>query len=194
MRLRAATVMVVAAAALAPAGCGDDESDGSSTVAEGAPPATAPATNAPEPATTDRSARSGASTARRLRISSDLESKPKVRKPSGRPPSELVVEDVVEGKGPAAKSGDTLTVQYVGVSYSSGKEFDASWDRGQPLEFPVGSGMVIPGWDRGLIGMRPGGRRLLVIPPELGYGPQGAPPDIGPNETLIFVVDLEDTG
>ena len=83
-------------------------------------------------------------------------------------------------------------MQYVGASWSTGQQFDASWDGGEPFTFELGAGGVIPGWDEGLVGMRKGGRRLLVIPAAKGYGPQGQPPDIGPNETLIFVVDLED--
>ena len=83
-------------------------------------------------------------------------------------------------------------MQYVGDSWSTGETFDASWDRGaEPLEFPLGAGQVIPGWDQGIQGMKEGGRRLIVIPPDLAYGPQGSPPVIGPNETLVFVVDLE---
>jgi peptidylprolyl isomerase len=120
----------------------------------------------------------------------DTTKRPHIPKPTGSPPRRLVKEDIVKGKGSPAKAGDTLTVQYVGVTFSTGEEFDASWDRGQPYSFPVGRGQVIQGWDRGLIGMRKGGRRMLTIPPELAYGTSGSPPLIGPNETLVFVVDL----
>ena len=115
--------------------------------------------------------------------------KPVIPKPSGSPPRKLVKEDIVKGKGPAAKAGDTLTVNYVGVAFSTGDEFDASWDRGQPFDVPLGAHKVIEGWDKGLVGMRKGGRRILTIPPELAYGSEGQPPAIAPNETLIFVVD-----
>jgi peptidylprolyl isomerase len=119
----------------------------------------------------------------------DTATKPVIPKPAGSPPRKLVEEDIVKGKGPAAKPGDTLVVNYVGVAFSTGKQFDASWDRGQPFAVPLGAHKVIKGWDRGLVGMRKGGRRLLTIPPELGYGSEGYPPAIAPNETLIFVVD-----
>ena len=125
--------------------------------------------------------------------SKDTSSKPEIPAPSGEPPAELVVEDVKRGKGPTAKAGDTLTMQYVGISWSSGEQFDASWDAGQPFPFELGAGMVIPGWDQGMVGMRKGGRRLLVIPPEMAYGPSGSGP-IGPNETLVFAVDLVEIG
>jgi peptidylprolyl isomerase len=95
----------------------------------------------------------------------------------------------VRGKGPPAKTGDTLTVHYAGVTFSTGEEFDASWNSGQPFQFELG-GRVIEGWNRGMVGMRRGGRRMLTIPPELAYGAAGSPPAIGPNETLVFVVDL----
>jgi peptidylprolyl isomerase len=121
----------------------------------------------------------------------DLSAKPQIPAPEGHPPAELVKRDIVKGKGPAAKPGDTVQVQYVGVSWVSGQEFDTSWGKPEPFEFPLGEGSVIPGWDRGVKGMRKGGRRLLVIPPDLAYGPQGSPPTIGPDETLVFVVDLE---
>ena len=124
-------------------------------------------------------------------VSDDLTAKPAVDKPEGSPPAELVTEDIVKGKGKTAKAGDTVSMQYVGNAWSTGGEFDASWNRGQPLEFPLGAGRVIPGWDEGIAGMKEGGRRLLVIPPDLAYGAQGAPPVIGPDETLVFVVDLE---
>jgi peptidylprolyl isomerase len=123
-------------------------------------------------------------------VSTDLSSKPEVPVPEGDPPTELETIDVVEGDGAEAQTGDTVSMQYVGVNYSNGQEFDASWDSGQPFEFQLGSGQVIPGWDEGIPGMKVGGRRELIIPPDLAYGPQGQPPDIGPNETLIFVVDL----
>lgn len=117
--------------------------------------------------------------------------KPKVKAGKGAPPKKLVTNDLEEGTGAAAKAGDEVTVQYVGVNFKSGKEFDASWDRGEPFAFALGSGMVIPGWEEGIEGMKVGGRRELVIPPELAYGAAGSPPAIPPNETLIFVVDLE---
>ncbi|HEU5253504.1 MAG TPA: FKBP-type peptidyl-prolyl cis-trans isomerase [Solirubrobacterales bacterium] len=117
--------------------------------------------------------------------------KPQVKAPNGAPPKKLVIKDLEEGSGPEAKSGNAVTVQYVGVNYKTGKEFDASWDRGEPFTFTLGAGEVIPGWDQGVEGMKVGGRRELIIPPELGYGAAGAPPAIPPEETLIFVVDLE---
>jgi len=117
--------------------------------------------------------------------------KPKVKVPSGPPPKKLEVKDLEKGSGATAKAGDAVTVNYVGVNYKTGKEFDASWDRGEPFTFTLGSGEVIPGWDQGVEGMKLGGRRELIIPPALGYGAAGAPPAIPPNETLVFVVDLE---
>lgn len=123
-------------------------------------------------------------------VGSNTKKKPKIPKPSGTPPKKLTVVDIVKGTGAAAQSGDTLTVDYVGSSWSNGKEFDASWDRKQPFPVTLGQGQVIQGWDQGLVGMKQGGRRLLVIPASLGYGAQGSPPKIKPNETLIFVIDL----
>jgi peptidylprolyl isomerase len=116
--------------------------------------------------------------------------KPKVKVPSGKPPKRLVIRDLRVGTGVPVQAGQNVSVQYVGVNYKGGKQFDASWDRGQPFNFTVGAGQVIPGWDKGVLGMRPGGRRELIVPPSLGYGPQGQPPVIKPNETLVFVIDL----
>jgi len=116
--------------------------------------------------------------------------KPQVKPPPGPPPKQLVTKDLVPGTGPPAKAGQSLTVNYVGVLYRGGKQFDASFDHGQPFTFTLGQGSVIPGWDRGLVGMRVGGRRELVVPPNLAYGAQGQPPTIGPNQTLVFVIDL----
>ena len=122
----------------------------------------------------------------------DTSTKPVVEVPEGPPPDELEIEDLVEGDGAAAAPGDTLTMQYVGVNYSDGSEFDTSWDDPQPFSFTLGAGEVIEGWDEGIEGMKVGGRRQLVIPPDLAYGKQGSPPAIGPDETLVFVVDLID--
>ncbi|MCT1459951.1 FKBP-type peptidyl-prolyl cis-trans isomerase [Aestuariimicrobium sp. p3-SID1156] len=116
--------------------------------------------------------------------------KPEVDFPEGPPPTELVVEDLVVGDGQEAKAGDTVDVHYVGVAHSSGEEFDSSWNRGEPLAFPLGAGRVIQGWDQGVQGMKVGGRRRLTIPPQLAYGDRGAGGVIAPGETLIFVCDL----
>jgi peptidylprolyl isomerase len=116
--------------------------------------------------------------------------KPKVTVPKGAPPKKLVAKEIEEGSGATAKAGDRVTVQYLGVDYGNGKEFDSSWSRSEPFSFNLGAGEVIPGWDQGVAGMKVGGRRELIIPPQLAYGEAGAPPAIGPNETLIFVIDL----
>jgi peptidylprolyl isomerase len=110
--------------------------------------------------------------------------------PDGPPPAELVITDLIEGTGPAAEAGQYVSVHYVGVTHSTGEEFDSSYDRGAPLVFPLGSRRVITGWDTGLIGMKVGGRRRLEIPPHLAYGDRGAGGVIAPGETLIFVCDL----
>jgi FKBP-type peptidyl-prolyl cis-trans isomerase len=168
---RKAIALVLAALALAAAGCGDGDDDA-------APPAEPAATTptAPEP------------------VVAPTRSKPKVEVPKGKPPKELKVKDLIEGNGPAAKQGDPLTVNYVGVLYGNGKEFDNSYDRGQPFPLQLGAGQVIPGWDQGLVGMKVGGRRRLIIPPDLAYGAAGQPPTIPRNATLIFVVDLQSIG
>jgi peptidylprolyl isomerase len=119
-----------------------------------------------------------------------LMEKPDVGPIAGPPPTDLVVEDITTGEGPEARPGQSATVHYVGVAHSTGQEFDSSWNRGQPFSFPLGGGRVIAGWDRGVVGMRVGGRRKLVIPPQLGYGDRGAGGAIKPGETLVFVVDL----
>jgi peptidylprolyl isomerase len=116
--------------------------------------------------------------------------KPEIEFFDPEPPTALVVTDITEGDGAEATSGSTVEVHYVGVTHSTGEEFDASYNRGQPLSFRLGVGQVISGWDQGVTGMKVGGRRQLVIPPHLGYGDRGAGGVIGPGETLIFVVDL----
>ncbi len=116
--------------------------------------------------------------------------KPEIEFPGAEPPADLVIVDVTEGDGAEATSGSTVSVHYVGVAHSTGEEFDASYNRGTPLQFRIGVGQVIQGWDQGVEGMKVGGRRQLVIPPHLGYGDRGAGGVIKPGETLIFVVDL----
>jgi peptidylprolyl isomerase len=118
--------------------------------------------------------------------------KPEIDFPDGPPPTDLEVTDVTPGEGAEARAGSTVSVHYVGISHSTGEQFDASYDRGSPLQFRLGVGQVISGWDSGVQGMRVGGRRRLVIPPHLAYGDRGAGGVIQPGETLIFVVDLVD--
>ncbi|MEU4569214.1 FKBP-type peptidyl-prolyl cis-trans isomerase [Micromonospora sp. NPDC023956] len=118
--------------------------------------------------------------------------KPEVGPIEGAPPADLVVEDITVGEGPEAERGQLVTVHYVGVARSTGREFDASWNRGETFQFGLGAGQVIAGWDQGVVGMRVGGRRRLTIPPHLGYGNRGAGGVIKPGETLVFVVDLLD--
>jgi peptidylprolyl isomerase len=175
-RLPALIALVATVAALALAACGsdDDSSDGES--------GSAPTAEDGSTQTDDQSTETSADL-------TDTNVKPVIEKPTGTPPRRLVKEDIVKGKGPKAKPGDTVVVNYVGVSFSTGKQFDASWDSGQTFPVPLGSGQVIEGWEKGLVGMRQGGRRELVIPPELGYGARGFPPAIAPNETLVFVID-----
>ncbi|MET8447625.1 FKBP-type peptidyl-prolyl cis-trans isomerase [Streptomyces sp. NPDC005209] len=116
--------------------------------------------------------------------------KPEIDFPGGEPPADLEIKDIWEGDGPVAKAGDTVSVHYVGVAFSTGEEFDASWNRGTPLQFQLGVGQVIAGWDQGVQGMKVGGRRQLTIPAHLAYGDRGAGGRIKPGETLIFVCDL----
>jgi peptidylprolyl isomerase len=165
-------------AALGLVACGDDDDDGGGDDGTSPPPATAEQTET-EPSPSEQ-----------REALEDTSVKPEIPRPSGSPPRRLETEDLVRGKGPAAKPGDTVLVHYAGVTFSTGEEFDASWNRGEPFPFPLGGGQVIDGWDRGIVGMKVGGRRMLTIPPELAYGAQGFPPAIGPNETLVFVVDL----
>jgi peptidylprolyl isomerase len=176
LSLIAALLLAVGVAACG----GDDDSSSGGETAATATPTEAPA--APE----------DSADAIAAGITKNTKKKPEIAAPQGDPPTELVIKDIVKGKGPKAKAGDQLTMQYVGNSWSTGEQFDASWDRGQGFPFQLGAGMVIPGWDQGMAGMREGGRRLLIIPPDLGYGASGTPDGaIAPNETLVFVVDLD---
>ena len=176
--LRKLLPVLLAALALALAACGDDDSDSGSAADTGTAAETQAAETQPEASADGK-------------IGTNTKEKPAIPKPSGEPPAKLQSEDIVKGKGATAKAGDNVSVQYVGVNFSDGAEFDASWDRGQPFEFTLGAGQVIPGWDQGVEGMKEGGRRKLTIPSDLAYGEQGSPPAIPPNETLVFVIDLE---
>jgi peptidylprolyl isomerase len=120
--------------------------------------------------------------------------KPDVTIPPTAPPADLVIEDVVVGDGAEATAGDDVEVHYVGVAWSNGQQFDASWDRGDTFGFRLGAGQVIAGWDQGVQGMKVGGQRRLTLPPHLAYGSRGAGGVIGPDETLVFVVDLVGVG
>jgi peptidylprolyl isomerase len=168
----------VLAAALA-AGCGSSSS--SSHSSNGAAAKSTPTASLSPAQEVDKLA---------SQISKAPAQKPKIPRPVGQPPSELTVRDIVKGSGPKVKAGDKVTVQYVGASWSDGHEFDASWNRGQPFSLTI-PGQVIEGWNEGILGMRQGGRRLLVIPPLKGYGANGTPDgSIKPDETLNFVIDL----
>ncbi len=123
-----------------------------------------------------------------VKVSGAPAAKPTIELPGGDPPTALHSSDLAEGDGPAAQRGATVTTHYVGVSWLTGRQFDSSWDRGKPLSF--GLGRVIEGWQEGIPGMRPGGRRLLVIPPAMAYGAQSPSPDIAASDTLVFVIDL----
>jgi peptidylprolyl isomerase len=169
--------VVLAAATAAGCGGGSKSKTQSTSQAAATPPAATPTQPPAQTQPADRR----------------LAKKPKVKVPSGKAPSQLVVKDLIKGKGAEARPGQTVSVQYVGVLYKNGKQFDASWDRGQPFTFPLGAGQVIPGWDRGVPGMKVGGRRELIIPAKLAYGANG-PPGIGPNQALVFVVDLLNAG
>lgn len=169
MRLNRRTALALAAtAALAVAGCSEESSEDSAKPDEEAPAADV----SPQP-----------------KAAADAKEKPKVTVPKGAPPKKLEIEDIEKGKGATAKAGSSVSVNYVGVSYSNGKEFDSSFGK-QPFQFQLGASMVIPGWEEGVEGMKVGGRRQLIVPPDKAYGAQGSPPAIGSDETLLFVIDL----
>ena len=171
MSKRALVLPVLAVAAAGLAGCGSSsKATGIEQVpAQGA--TAAPVTTTPKPAPA-------------------ISKKPVVTVPTGAAPTKLVTKDLVTGTGQTAKAGQTVTVNYVGVLYKTGKEFDSSWSRNQPFTTALTTGSVIPGWVQGIPGMKVGGRRELIIPASLAYGKQGSPPTIPPNSPLVFVVDL----
>jgi FKBP-type peptidyl-prolyl cis-trans isomerase len=182
-RPRAALGLAALAAAAAVAGCGG----GSSTITVGnenkadsklasASAATSTTTTPAKTATTP--------------TTGPLSTEPAVTPPAGAAPTKLVVKELIPGTGAEAKAGQSVTVNYVGVLFNGGKQFDASWKRKEPFTFTLGKGQVIPGWDQGVAGMKVGGRRELIIPAALAYGAKGSPPTIPANAPLVFVVDL----
>jgi peptidylprolyl isomerase len=177
-RSRAVLGLAALGAAMLIAGCGGSSSS-SSSIGVGQ-----------ENKSDEALVKAGETKAATTPTSGPLATEPKVTPPSGPAPSKLVTKDLIVGTGAEAKSGDNVTVNYVGVLYKGGKEFDASWKRKEPFSFPLGKGQVIPGWDQGVAGMKVGGRRELIIPSALAYGANGSPPTIPPNAPLVFVVDL----
>jgi peptidylprolyl isomerase len=173
---RALGVATIGAAALI-TGCG---SSGSSTIAVGNESTAANSVVEKTPVTTTGT----------TPTSGPLATEPTITPPKGPAPTTLVTKEIIKGTGAEAKDGESVTVNYVGALYSTGKVFNASWETKEPFTFTLGEGQVIKGWDQGVVGMRVGGRRELIIPAELAYGAKGSPPKIPPNSPLIFIVDL----
>ena len=187
IRSRSGLALATVGASILIAGCGG--SSNSSTITVGAENSSdnalitsgASTTKAPETPKTPTA---------KTPTSGPLSKEPKVIPPSGAAPAKLEAKDLIAGTGAEAKPGQTVSVNYVGVLFKGGKEFDASWKRNEPFSFALGKGAVIPGWDQGVAGMKVGGRRELVIPSALAYGVKGSPPSIPPNAPLVFVIDL----
>ncbi len=187
MTRRTLLTPLVAALGLGLAACGSSKAPG----VQLAPSGGATSTSVAAATTATTTSTSSAATATTPKPPSPLSKKPVVALPKGAAPTKLVTKDLIVGTGPTAKSGSQVTVNYVGVLYKGGKEFDSSWKTGKPFgPFALGQGQVIKGWDQGLVGMKVGGRRELIIPASLAYGAQGSPPTIPANAALVFVVDL----
>jgi peptidylprolyl isomerase len=184
LRARSGLTFAVLGASVLIAGCGG--SSNSSTITVGAENASDNAL-AKQTETTKKATKTATA---KTPTSGPLSKEPKVTPPSGAAPTKLEVKDLTTGTGPEAKAGQTVTVNYVGVLFKGGKEFDASWKRNEPFSFTLGKGQVIAGWDQGVPGMKVGGRRELVIPASLAYGAKGSGSTIPPNAPLVFVIDL----
>jgi FKBP-type peptidyl-prolyl cis-trans isomerase len=189
-KTRSIPLVLLLALALLAAGCGDSTkesaADKSAAKAESEAKSQEPIPEAKAPT---------AETVDPTPGEADINTKPKVPKGNGSAPTALKAETLISGNGAEIKSGQQATVNYVGVLFKDGEEFDSSWGKGkQPFQFALGSGQVIPGWDEGVVGMKVGERRRLTIPADLAYGQQGSPPKIGPNEPLIFDIDLKKIG
>ena len=190
IRISRLALAALAALSLAVAGCGNSKQE--SAVDKAAAQAEKEAKNQKPPAEPKPIT---ATVVKPTAGEADINTKPKVPKGSGPAPTALKAETLISGSGPAIKNGQQATVQYVGVLFDNGKEFDTSWGKGkQPFQFALGGGQVIPGWDQGVLGMKVGERRRLTIPSELAYGAQGSPPKIPANAPLIFDIDLKKIG
>jgi peptidylprolyl isomerase len=172
-RLRTWTLVALAASGLGLAACGSSSSSSTATTSA-----------------TATTIKPGIGTISDPSAAGTIGLEPTITVPPGSPPNQLQTKDLIVGTGPAIKDGDKATVQYVGVAYSSKKVFDSSWSRNQPFSFTLGAGTVIPGWEEGIVGMQVGGRREIIIPPSLAYGPTSPGSGIAANDTLIFIVDL----
>ncbi len=186
MRSKPLALPMLALLAAGLSACGSSTAPGVQQAPSGGPTQTSVAAS---PSTTSTST-SQSATAVTPKPPSPLSKKPAVTVPAGPAPTHLVIKDLIPGTGPAAKTGSNVTVNYVGVLYKNGQEFDSSWKRNQPFPFTLGQGQVIKGWDQGVAGMKVGGRRELIIPAALAYGAQGSPPTIPANAPLVFVIDL----
>ncbi len=179
MKLPALIIALCAALVIAVAGCGGGGDSSSASTESSESSASTESTGSSEEAGESDEASAGGK-----------KTKPTVTVPKGVSSKKYAFKELEEGTGATAKKGDEVTVQYVGVGYDSEEEFDSSWSRNEPFSFTLGGGEVIKGWEQGVEGMKVGGRRELLLPPNLAYGAAGSPPNIGPNETLIFVIDL----
>jgi peptidylprolyl isomerase len=191
MSKRLSIISAVAALAVGLSACGSSKAPGIQLAPSGGPTATSVAATTSTASSTASTTTSTSATATSTTpLPAALKTKPTVVVPKGPPPKQLVIKDLIKGTGPVATAGSTVTVQYVGVLYKGGKQFDASWNdgSGQPVALPLSG--VIKGWQQGIPGMRVGGRRLLIIPASLGYGAAGSPPTIPANAALVFVIDL----
>jgi peptidylprolyl isomerase len=184
---RPAVVLATLGATVLIAGCGSSSS--SSTIGVG-DENSANNTLATSTSTTPTTSTSATTASVKTPATGPLSKEPTVTPPSTPAPTKLVTKELIVGTGPEAKAGDSVTVNYVGVLYKGGKVFDASWKRNETFPFVLGKSQVIPGWEQGIVGMKVGGRRELIIPSGLAYGAKGSPPTIPPNSALIFVVDL----
>jgi peptidylprolyl isomerase len=191
-RPRACLSAGLAFTALAAAACGSSSTSSTQSATGASATTAAPAPTSlvgpPAPTTAATPGTAGGASAPPVANDTDLKSAPVPSAGTAPPPTTLIVKDLVVGTGQQAAAGQTVQVQYVGANYADGKAFDSSWQRGQPATFSLSG--VVPGFAQGIVGMKIGGRRELVLPPDLGYGASGSPPAVGPNETLIFVVDL----
>jgi peptidylprolyl isomerase len=190
-KLRIGALAALTVLAVAAAGCGGSSKDPSAADQSAARAESEAKNQKPVPEPTAPASATATPTAGEA----DINKKPTVPKGSGTAPTTLKAETLIAGSGAAIKNGQQATVQYVGVLFKNGKEFDTSWGTGkQPFTFTIGSGQVISGWDQGVLGMKVGERRRLTIPADLAYGAQGSPPKIGANEPLIFDIDLKKIG